>query len=71
MVGSGLTGKHKSRVEGPAKDKHSSLFRLYLSYESYEDKGFLNTAQDSHHFISLIFAQFHKTFFTVVIYGLA
>ncbi len=68
MVGSGLARKDKTRVEGPAKDKHSSLFRLYLSYE---DKGFSNTAPDSHHFISLIFTQFHKTFFTVVIYGLA
>jgi hypothetical protein len=68
MIGSGFTRKHNIRVEGHTKDKHSSLFRLYLSYE---DKGFLNTAPDSHHFISLIFAQFHKTFFTVVIYGLA
>ncbi len=31
-VGSGLTGKHQTRLENLARDKHSSLLRNFINY---------------------------------------
>ncbi len=41
--GSGLTRKYQTRLERPAKDKHSSLFSQFVSYKEkkFYDTGFL------------------------------
>ncbi len=42
-IGSSLTHKHYTRLERFAKDKHSSLFGPFVSYE---EKGFVNVAPE-------------------------
>ncbi len=36
QVGSGLTRKHKTRLERPAKEKHSCSFGPFISYKEIE-----------------------------------
>ncbi len=44
-VSSSLGHKHQTRLERPARDKHSSLFGLFVSYNENEEFGLIFTGK--------------------------